>query len=167
MAAPPVDLVDDIVLLGADADLIEKVSPHLAIFGIMAVISDQPVGRKVNLDVGRIHYHRWLYVGGTSPDISAAYGRVPIQPTLKPGGQAWFVGAGGPMGRMHVQRAIHFTQPPATIVCTDVSDLRLDDLCVSFADEARQKGIEFICLNPTRKEEYANGMARFRQRRLR
>ncbi len=161
VASPPFDLVDDIVLLGADADLVEKVSPHLDMFGVMAVLADQPMARKVNLDVGRIHYHRWLYVGSTNPDVAVAYNSVPIEPTLKPGGRSWFVGAGGPMGRMHVQRAINFTQPPATIVCSDVSDLRLDDLCVSFANEARQKGIEFICLNPTRKEEYAAGMARF------
>ena len=48
----------------------------------------------------------------------------------------------------------------AVIVCTDVSDLRLDDLCTSFADEAQAKGLEFICLNPTRKDEYQAAMAR-------
>jgi threonine dehydrogenase-like Zn-dependent dehydrogenase len=161
VAAPPADLVDDIVLLGADPDLVEKVSPRLAVFGILAVLSDKPMSRKVNLDVGRIHYHRWLYAGSADPDIARAYCSAPIQPNLKPDGRVWFVGAGGPMGRMHVQRAINFTNPPATIVCTDVSDLRLDDLCTSFATEARAKGIEFICLNPTRKEAYAEGMARF------
>jgi D-arabinose 1-dehydrogenase-like Zn-dependent alcohol dehydrogenase len=161
VAASPVDLVDDIVLLGADPDLVEKVSPRLAIFGILAVLSDKPMSRKVNLDVGRIHYHRWLYLGSADQDIARAYCSVLIQPNLNPGGRAWFVGAGGPMGRMHVQRAINFNNPPATIVCTDVSDLRLDDLCTSFAAEARAKGIEFICLNPTRKEAYAEGMQRF------
>ena len=159
--ALPVDLVDDIVLLGADADLVEKLSPHLGLFGILAVVTDKPMSRKVNLDVGRIHYHRWLYVGGGDPDVAKAYSSAPIQPNLKPGGRAWFVGAGGPMGRMHVQRAINFSNPPATIVCTDVSDLRLDDLCTSFAAEAKAKGIEFVCLNPTRKEDYTQGMARF------
>jgi len=161
VTAPPAGLVDDIVLLGADPDLVEKVSPRLAMFGILAVLSDKPMSRKINLDVGRIHYHRWLYVGSADPDIARAYCSVPIQPNLKPGGRAWFVGAGGPMGRMHVQRAINFNNPPATIVCTDVSDLRLDDLRTSFAAEARAKGIEFICLNPTRKEAYAEGMERF------
>lgn len=161
ITSPPINFVDDIVVLGADADVVEKASPHLDMFGVLAVISDQPMQRKVNLDVGRIHYHRWLYVGNSSPDIATAYSKVPIEPTLKKGGKTWFVGAGGPMGRMHVQRAINFAQPPATIVCSDVSDLRLNDLCVSFSDEAGQKGIEFICLNPTRKEEYTEGMARF------
>ncbi len=148
MAAPPLDFVDDIILLGADADLIEKVSPHLAQFGVLAIIASTPLKRRVNVDVGRIHYQRWLYVGSTSNDITRAYQDRPVIANLKPGGRTWFVGAGGPMGRMHVQRAIEFSDPPATIVCTDISDMRLQELCDSFGSESQQKGIEFICLNP-------------------
>ncbi len=161
IANPPVEQVDDIVLLGGDPDVIEAVSPRLANFGIVAIVDSQPMARKVTTDVGRIHYNRWVYVGGTDPDIAKAYSRVPVRSTLKPGGRAWFVGAGGPMGRMHVQRAIQVADGPATIVCTDVSDLRLDDLCTSFAAEAEAKGIEFICLNPQNQEQYRAGMAAF------
>jgi threonine dehydrogenase-like Zn-dependent dehydrogenase len=64
---------------------------------------------------------------------------------------------------MHVQRAIQVAHGPKTIVCTDVSDLRLDDLCTSFAGEAAAKGIEFICLNPTNQAAYQAGMARFKE----
>ncbi len=78
-------------------------------------------------------------------DIAKAYNEIPVRASLKPGGKAWFVGAGGPMGRMHVQRAIQFANPPAVIVCSDVSDARLSDLCDSLAPEAKAKGIEFIC----------------------
>jgi threonine dehydrogenase-like Zn-dependent dehydrogenase len=154
------NLIDDIVILGADPKLVETVSPFLAQFGVLAVVSDQPMPRKVSIDVGRVHYHRWAYVGTPDTDVACAYNSA-IQSNLKPGGSVWFVGAGGPIGRMHVQRAIEFSNPPSVIVCSDVSDMRLDDLCNTFSGEANQKGIEFICLNPTRKEEYAAGMARF------
>jgi hypothetical protein len=160
---PPVELVDDIILLGADPDLIEAASPHLANFGILAILAEKPMARKVNIDVGRVHYNRWLYVGGTGPDTASAYAQVPVQSTLKSGGRAWFVGAGGPMGRMHVQRAIQVAEGPGTIVNTDVSDLRLDDLCTSFAEEARSKGIEWICLNPMNREEYEKGLDSFKE----
>ncbi|NIM51783.1 MAG: alcohol dehydrogenase, partial [Gemmatimonadales bacterium] len=102
ISAPPVEFVDDIVLLGADADVIETVSPWLADFGIVAIIGDEPLPRKVAVDIGRVHYNRWVYVGGPGPDVARAYSDVPVRSTLKPGGRAWFVGAGGPMGRMHV-----------------------------------------------------------------
>ena len=156
--------VDDIVVLGGDPDIIERASPNLASYGIMAIIDDAPMERPVNVDLGRIHYNRWVYVGGTESDIAAAYSRTPIRSTLKPGGAAWFVGAGGPMGRMHVQRAIEAEDKPGIIVCTDISDERLDDLCTSFRADAVNQGIEFICLNPTDKASYGEAMARFKER---
>jgi D-arabinose 1-dehydrogenase-like Zn-dependent alcohol dehydrogenase len=159
---PPVEQVNDIIVLGADADVVEQVSLRLADFGILACITDKPFARKAQIDIGRVHYNRWLYVGGSDPDIARAYGDVPARSTLRPGGRALFVGAGGPMGRMHVQRAIQIADGPAIIVCSDVSDLRLDDLRVSFSAEAEAKGIQFVCLNPMNKDAYAAGMAPFK-----
>ena len=155
--------VDDLILLAPDAELIEATSPKLADFGVCALIGEGPLARKVNVDVGRVHYNRWVYVGGTSPDVARAYADLPVRSALRQGGSAWFIGAGGPMGRMHVQRAIQVAGAPAVIVCTDVSDLRLADLQESYGAEAAEKGIEFICLNPMNKEAYAEGMARFRE----
>ncbi len=161
-AAPPFDFVDDIALLGADPALIELVSPRLDQFGVLAILADAALPRKVNVDVGRIHYHRWVYVGTTTNDLAAAY-QPAIRSNLKPGGKAWFIGAGGPMGRMHVQRAIEFNDPPGTIVCTDVSDMRLSELCDSFSAQAEAKGINWLCLNPMNKAEYAAKMAELGQ----
>lgn len=163
LAHPPVARVDDIVLLHPDPELIELVSPHLADFGVVALLGDGPLSRKVNVDIGRVHYNRWVYVGTTSHDVARAYADLPVRSALKPGGRALFVGAGGPMGRMHVQRAIEVAGAPALMVCSDVSDLRLNDLRESYQAEAEAKGIEFICLNPMEKEAYAAGMARFTQ----
>ena len=163
IAKPPVEKIDDIVLLGGDPDIVEAVSPRLAHFGILAMLADKPLSRPVTVDVGRIHYDRWLYVGGTGADVAAAYGDVPVRSKLRAGGRTWFVGAGGPMGRMHAQRAIQLADPPQAIVCTDVSEMRLDELRTAFTEEAAAKGIDFICLNPTHKEEYQAGMARFQQ----
>ena len=129
----------------------------------MAILADAPLPRKINVDIGRIYYHRWLYVGSTGTDVAAAYRDVAVRANLKPGGRAWFVGAGGPMGRMHVQRAIEFIILSAVIVCTDVSDMRLDALSDSFAAEAKKKGIQFICINPTKPDSGKTGMAAFQE----
>jgi threonine dehydrogenase-like Zn-dependent dehydrogenase len=158
-----VEFVDDIVLLGANTGLIEQTSPHLGQFGVMAILADKPLERRVSVDVGRIHYHRWVYVGTSKRDVAAAYHDLPVRSNLKSGGHTWIVGAGGPMGRMHVQRAIEFNNPPAVILCTDVSDMRLGELCEAFADQAKAKGIQFICINPTRTAEYEAAMAVLRQ----
>lgn len=158
---PPVEQVDDIAVLGADPQLIETISPRLAPFGVLAILSDRPMPRKANVDIGRVHYNRWLYVGSAGMDIARAYADTPVRATLKPGGRTWFVGAGGPMGRMHVQRAIQFAGQPGVIVCTDVSDARLAELQDSFADEARTKGIRLVCLNPANAAAFAAGMQPF------
>ncbi len=163
LTAPPVERVDDIVILGADADLVELVSPYLGKHAVCAIISDQALDRPLQVDVGRIHYNRWVYVGGTGPDIGRAYSDVPVRATLRSGGRAWFVGAGGPMGRMHVQRAIQIVDGPKTIFCTDVSDDRLQDLKDTFAQEACEKGIDFICLNPMQQASYQARLERFRE----
>jgi L-sorbose 1-phosphate reductase len=163
LAHPPVTPIDDMVLLDPDPDLIELVSPHLADFGVVALLGQKPLSRKVNVDIGRVHYNRWVYVGTQSHDVARAYADVPVRSALQPDGRALFVGAGGPMGRMHVQRAIEVAGAPAVMVCSDVSDLRLDDLRDSYAAEAAAKGIEFICLNPLDKQAYEAGMARFEE----
>jgi len=154
---------DDIIVLDPTPELIETVSPHLADFGVCALAGVEPMARPVNVDVGRVHYNRWVFVGSSSPDLSDAYRQPAVRSALKPGGRAWFVGAGGPMGRMHVQRAIQVPDGPSTIVCTDVSDMRLADLCDSYRTEAASQGVELICLNPTKAEAYEPGMAPFKK----
>ena len=154
-ARPPIEQVDDIVLLGANPELLETTSTRLANGGIFVIIADQPMARKVQLDMGRIHYNRWVYVGGTDPDIARAYSAKPVRSELKAGGKAWFVGAAGPMGRMHVQRAIEIAAGPKEIICTDVSDHRLEDLRQSFEPDAIARGKRMICLNPSKPEDAA------------
>jgi len=150
--------VDDVILLGADPDLIEAASPHLARFGVLAIIADTPLGRKVNVDVGRIHYNRWLYVGGPGPDIARAYSDVPARSELKPGGRAWFVGAGGPMGRMHLQRAIEAPEGPGTILCTARTDRRLRTVESIYRADAEARGIALTCVSQAGAAAYGRAL---------
>jgi len=156
---PPADLVDDIVLLGASPDLIEVASPRLARFGILAIIADTPLARRVNVDVGRVHYNRWLYVGGPGPNIACAYSDVPVRSELKPGGRAWFVGAGGPMGRMHVQRAIEAPEGPKMILCTARSSRRLSVVESIYRADAEARGVSFTCVSRAEEEAYERALA--------
>jgi len=159
---PTENLADDIILLDPNADLIEQVSPFLAYKGIFTLATEKELTRPVNLDIGRVHYNRWIVIGGKDTDIGNIYRHVPVRSSLKSDGKAFFVGSGGPMGRMHVQHALESTNRPKTIVCSDISEERLGDLRESYAEEAKEKGIAFICVNPTRKEEYEKEMAHFK-----
>jgi threonine dehydrogenase-like Zn-dependent dehydrogenase len=154
VAAPPVEQMDDIVMLGADPDLVETVSPRLAYFGILAIIADTPPLRTVSVDVGRVHYNRWLYVGSRGPDIARVYSDVPIRSELKPGGRAWFVGAGGPMGQMHIQRAVEAPNGPRTIFCTARTDRRLRVVESIYRADAEAKAIAFTCVSRENEAVY-------------
>lgn len=94
-----------------------------AVVGIhtSAAMADLPV------DVGRIHYRAMRLVGTTDGRVRAAYADNPRE-TLKPGGKAWFVGGAGPMGTMHVIKAIMDDKGPSTVLVTDMSDERLANL---------------------------------------
>lgn len=142
---------DDIVVLSNDPELIERAFPRLAHSGTFAVVTDQPVERWVQLDIGRIHYDRLQLLGTDTGDLAAAY--APIRTQLEPGGRAWMLGAGGPMGQMHVQRAIELEGGPRQIVATNIHVSRLDALADKYADEAHRRGVEFLCYS---RESFAS-----------
>jgi D-arabinose 1-dehydrogenase-like Zn-dependent alcohol dehydrogenase len=145
---------DDIILLNPEPAQIEQACKKLAQHGILCILKETPLEAKVAIDVGRIHYHRWLIVGGTDGDIRTLYQQTPVRAELKPGGKAWFAGAGGPIGRMHVQRALQLPDPPGIIFCTDIDQDRLDDLEKRLGKEASAKGVNLICANPQSEVEY-------------
>ena len=79
------------------------------------------------VDVGKVHYRRMELLGSTDGGVADSY-RVNNRETLVPGGKAWFVGGAGPMGQMHVIKAVMDPQGPTDILVTDLSDERLASL---------------------------------------
>lgn len=139
---------DDIIVLGTpEPALVEALGPALAKSGIMAIVAEKPMAGPVKVDVGRVHYDYIDYIGTTSRRVSDAY-KSSRDSELIPGGTAWFIGAAGPMGQMHVQRAAMMEDGPSKILCTDVDNARLDYLKSSVAGEAAERGIEIVFLNP-------------------
>ena len=97
-----------------------------------AVVSLHPLrrpaaDRTLACDLGRIHYQGIRLVGRCDGNVAAAYAGATRQ-GLSPGGRAWFVGGGGPMGQMHVLYALAQPHPPAVVVVTDRSPERLQAL---------------------------------------
>ena len=141
---------DDIVVLSNDPDLTERAFARLANGGMCAVITDEQVARRVSLDIGRLHYDDLAIVGATGSDLSAAY--TPIRTQLLPGGITWVLGAGGPMGHMHVQRAIEIDGHPRKIVATNLSHRRILAVKEKFGDAAKAAGIDFVTYS---QDQYA------------
>ncbi len=140
---------DDIVILGqAGAEDLRLLSEALAYCGVLCVVNASPLAGEVEVDVGRIHYDRLAIVGTASADLSEGY-RMLRSAELVPGGAAWFIGAAGPMGQMHVQRAVELEQPPARILCTDIDDRRNEMLRLRVEKTAKERGIDIRFVNPS------------------
>ena len=140
---------DDIVMLDPrSASLVGDVATHIARRGTMNMVGKTPLDGLVSTDVGRLHYDYIAFIGNTGPDIAASYGEQRNRCELTPRGTAVFIGAGGPMGQMHVQRAIELPDGPTTVIATEVSDQRLDAIKERFAPLAEQNGRTLLTYNP-------------------
>jgi threonine dehydrogenase-like Zn-dependent dehydrogenase len=117
---------DDVIVLGApEPAAVESAARRLAVGGVMCFVGAEPLGQPLSVDIGRIHYDHITYLGGPGPDILACYRWPRARSELRPDGAAWFIGAAGPMGQMHVQRAIEQPDGPQTIVASDIDPGRL------------------------------------------
>lgn len=139
---------DDIIVLGqAGAEDLRLLSEALGYCGVLNVVGASGLADDVEVDVGRIHYDRLAVVGTPSANVAEGY-RMLRTAELTAGGTAWFIGAAGPMGQMHVQRAVELEAPPAKILCTDIDDRRNEMLRLRVEKTARERGIEIRFVNP-------------------
>ena len=139
---------DDIVLLGAgDNERTALGAKYLAKGGILNIVAKEVNREKIEVDVGRVHYEDLFIIGNDSDDLSSAY-RSPYRSDLKKGGSAWFVGGAGPMGQMHLQRAVDMEGGPSKIIITDLDGGRLSVIHDRLGQKAADKGIRFVLHNP-------------------
>lgn len=134
---------DDIVVLDPrSSDTVSEIAYHIARRGTINMVGQRSLDGLVNTDVGRLHYDYIAFVGNRGPDIAASYGEERNRCELAQGGSALFVGAGGPMGQMHVQRAIELSNGPNLLIATEINQDRLEALEKQFMPLAKENGCE-------------------------
>ncbi len=144
---------DDIVYFGADAETIEKLAKLLGTQGILnVVLGGKTIGRKVSVDVGRVHYDYTRYVGTTGDDPEASYAMIPEGTEVRDGDHMLVIGAAGPMGLMHSMRAVVLGLKDFSIDCSDVSDDRLAHLEEVLGPKAQEKGVPARFINSAKEE---------------
>ncbi len=146
--------IDDLVLLDPDADQVESLAELLADDGVLCLMIDKPLERPVKVDAGRIHYDGIRYVGAAGPDVGAAYTSTRSVKPVK-GGTMLIAGAAGPMGQMHVQRALEHPDGPSVVVATDIDDERLATLPERYGALAAANGRELVLINPSKLDPAA------------
>jgi L-sorbose 1-phosphate reductase len=117
---------DDVIAIGRlDPALVERAGDAVAFRGTINLVSDAAYAGPVAIDVGRLHYHYVAWLGTSGSDVSAAYGEVRNRAELRSGGVAVVVGAAGPMGQMHIERALTMANGPRLVVGVDLDADRL------------------------------------------
>ncbi|MFO7684411.1 MAG: alcohol dehydrogenase catalytic domain-containing protein [Chloroflexota bacterium] len=145
---------DDIVVLDPrSATAVHEIARHVARRGTLNMVGQEPLDGLVSADVGRLHYDYIAFIGNQGPDIAASYGEARNRCELRPHGAAVFIGAGGPMGQMHVQRAIELPDGPRLVIATEVNQNRLQAVYERFAPLAARHGVELLIFNPAAAEQ--------------
>lgn len=159
---------DDIILLGdTETEMLEQAAGSLAPSGILNYMATTEDPQTVKIDAGKIHYDRISFLGSLKRDVNAPYTEN-LDYRLK-GNSLLLLGAGGPMGQMHVQLALESLSPSANIVATDIADDRIQVLVEKFGRIAKERGVHFHVLKPDDfhdQNDYRKELLRLNNNRL-
>ena len=140
---------DDIVYFGADAAKAEALNGKLAAKGIFNIVTGgKTFARAVSIDVGRVHYGLTRLTGTTERSAAAGYRHIPPSGEIRPGEKIVVVGAGGPMGQMHVIRDICTGIEGVSVVATDFDEQRLQVLRAKAMPLAEANGVDLRLVDP-------------------
>jgi threonine dehydrogenase-like Zn-dependent dehydrogenase len=140
---------DDIVVLQpTSASTVSQIARFIARRGTMNLVGTKPLNGLAQVDLGRLHYDYIAFLGNNTTDIAASYGEERNRCELRAGGSTVFIGAGGPMGQMHVQRALELPNGPKLVIATEISDERLETLNNMFKPLAEKQGRKLLFFNP-------------------
>jgi len=139
---------DDIIYFGTDKATIEVLNDKLAARGIMnLVLGGRKIGALVNVGLGRIHYGMTRWIGTTGSNFAESYRHIPRTGEIREGDSVVVVGAGGPMGQMHVIRAACSGIRNITLIGTDVDDSRLASVQKKAEPFAKANGVDMKMRN--------------------
>ncbi len=144
---------DDVLYYGSDPQTVEDLFGRVGTAGILNVVQcGGKFGRDIVAAVGRVHYGGMRIIGTTGSDPADSMATIPETGEIRPGDRINVVGAGGPMGVMHVIRNICQGVEGVSVFASDVDDDRLARLNRVAAGLARKNGVGFKTFNPTKDE---------------
>jgi len=149
IAVLPNEGFDDIVYFGAEKAAIELLNDKLAAHGLMnVVLGGKKIGEPVSVGVGRIHYGMTRWTGTPGEDAAQSYGAIPKDGEARDGDSILVIGAGGPMGQMHVLRDVCAGKRNVTITASDIDEARLKSLFQKAEPLAKANGVRLRMHNP-------------------
>jgi len=144
---------DDIIYFGSDADTVEGLFAKLAPNALLNIIlCGGKFARDVVTSVGQVHYGGIRIVGAAGSDPAESMQNIPESGEIRPGDKINIIGAGGPMGMMHVIRNICQGVEGVSIFAGDVDETRLAVLTKIAAPLAKKNAVKLNSYNPAKDE---------------
>jgi threonine dehydrogenase-like Zn-dependent dehydrogenase len=144
---------DDVIYFGCDAKTVEALFAKIAANGLLnIVLCGGRFGRSVVTAVGRIHYGGIRIIGTTGSDPAESMRTIPATGEIRAGNRINVIGAGGPMGMMHVVRNICQGIVDVSVFASDVDDRRLAQLSKIAEPMAKKNNIQYKAYNPTKEK---------------
>jgi len=128
------------------------------------VLCGGEIGREVSMAIGRVHYGNIRVTGTVGSDPAEAMRNIPETDEIRPGDKINVIGAGGPMGLMHVVRNVCQGVEGIVVYAGDVSDERLEALTKIVGPLAEKNKVGYrpynaIKASPEEKFDYVSLMA--------
>ena len=142
---------DDVIYFGSNPDTVEALFAKVAAHGLFnIVLCGGKFGRDIVTPVGRVHYAGIRIVGTEGSDPADSIKNIPETGEIRAGDNIHVIGAGGPMGMMHVVRNIYQPVKDVSISAADVDETRLDAMTKIAAPLAENNHVKLRCYNPTK-----------------
>jgi threonine dehydrogenase-like Zn-dependent dehydrogenase len=144
---------DDVLYFGSNACVAEGLFPKIAANGLLNIaLNGGRFDRPVVTMVGRVHYGGIRIIGtaGSNPAESMKY--IPKTGEIRHGDRINVVGAGGPMGMMHVIRNVCQGIAGVSVFAGDVDDNRLAALTRIAGPLAQKNDVEYKTYNAKNQE---------------
>jgi L-sorbose 1-phosphate reductase len=117
---------DDVMYFGSRPETVEALFLKIAARGLFNIIlGGGSLDRKVTTAVGRVHYGGIRITGTAGSNPADAMAAIPPSGEIRKGDNIHVIGAGGPMGVMHVIRNLCQGVANITIYAGDVDENRL------------------------------------------
>jgi threonine dehydrogenase-like Zn-dependent dehydrogenase len=144
---------DDVLYFGSDPQAAEALFAKVAAGGLLSIVlCGGGFDRSVVTTVGRVHYGGIRIIGTPGNDPAESMKNIPETGEIRANDRISVVGAGGPMGVMHVIRNICRDVGGISISASDVDQTRLDALEKIAVPLAEKNGVELTCYNPAKEE---------------
>jgi threonine dehydrogenase-like Zn-dependent dehydrogenase len=142
---------DDVIYFGFEAKAVEALFAKVAPRGLLnIVLCGGRFGRNIVTMVGRIHYAGIRIVGTTGSNPAESMEHIPETAEIRPGDKINVIGAGGPLGTMHVIRNICQEVKGVAVYAAEMDENRLAALSEIVAPLAEKNNVMYKPYNPAK-----------------